>query len=70
VLGNGDFHLRTDGIFQVPIKKNQFYFFKNCFHFKNDSAPVSTVIWSIDSKYLLAIYTDNDYNICKYFSIF
>ncbi|CAF0951427.1 unnamed protein product [Rotaria sordida] len=29
----------------------------------NDKSHVSDVIWSIDSKYLLVIYTDNDYNI-------
>ncbi|CAF0843157.1 unnamed protein product [Adineta steineri] len=45
VIGNGDFHLRTDGILQ------------------NDTAAVNSVIWSVDTKYLLAIYTDNDYNI-------
>ncbi|CAF4343753.1 unnamed protein product, partial [Rotaria sp. Silwood2] len=29
----------------------------------NDRSPVSDLIWSIDSKYLLVIYADNNYNI-------
>ncbi|CAF3461067.1 unnamed protein product [Rotaria sp. Silwood1] len=29
----------------------------------NDKSPVNDLIWSIDSKYLLVIYADNDYNI-------
>ncbi|CAF4245591.1 unnamed protein product, partial [Rotaria sp. Silwood2] len=29
----------------------------------NDRSPVSDLIWSIDSKYLLVIYVDNNYNI-------
>ncbi|CAF0968199.1 unnamed protein product [Adineta ricciae] len=30
---------------------------------QNDTAAVSTVIWSVDGKYLLVVYSDNDYNI-------
>ncbi|CAF0869591.1 unnamed protein product [Rotaria sordida] len=46
VLGNGDFNLRTDGIFQ-----------------NNNNTPIIDIIWSVDSNYLLAIYSDNNYNI-------
>ncbi|CAF0968280.1 unnamed protein product [Adineta steineri] len=45
VLGNGEFHLRTDGTLQ------------------NNNVPVTDIIWSIDSSYLLAVYSDNNYNI-------
>lgn len=30
------------------------------------NAPVTDVIWSVDSNYLLGVYDDNNYNICKW----
>ena len=30
-----------------------------------NNTPVTDVIWSVDSCYLLGVYSDNNYNICK-----
>jgi len=70
VLGNGEFHLRPDGILQV--KSNLFLTHKSKFAsiLKNDTAAVSDTTWSKDSKYLLAVYSDNDYTICKNKTLF
>ena len=48
--------------FKYEFEKNDFYL---NFVVQNDSAAVTDTIWSSDSKYLMAIYSDNDYTICK-----
>lgn len=33
---------------------------------QRQNLPVTDVIWSVDSSYLLAVYNDNNYHICEY----
>lgn len=50
------FDVVGNGDFQLRIDGREQY----------HNAPVTDVIWSMDSSYLLGVYEDNYYNICKW----